>query len=94
MKATGSLINQSGKNKGGPVYFSYEGQAVELTELRDNLDMVVDIMFACREEIDDFIEMECGNGMYQGHFMLIKFGLEQAMKMIGGITPSTEGGDA
>lgn len=77
-----------------PLYLTDEDRAVELPELRDILDMVVDIMDACRDEMDDFIEMACGNGIYQGHFMLVKFGLEQAMKIIKGVTPSTKGGAA
>ncbi len=79
------------KDNGSPAYLNDKGQGVELTALRDSLDMICDIVFACRDNIDDFIEMHCGNGMYQGHFMLMKFGLERAMSMLSEITPATDG---
>ena len=78
------------ENMGRFIYYTDEGHGVELPTLQDTLDVVVDIMHACRGEMDDFIEIHCGNGMYQGYFMLVKFGLEHAMSMINKITPTRD----
>lgn len=73
-----------------------EGQTISMGGLGVGLDTVIDILFACHDNIGDLIDIHCGNGMYQGHFMLLKLGLEHAMDIINGLRPDTDnetGGD-
>ena len=72
---------------GKAVYLSDGGQAVSVAMLGEGLDVVSNILWACREHMDDFLEIHCGNGEYDGHFMLVKLGLERAMSITGGLRP-------
>ena len=95
MKTPISHITASDASKIG--YFNTENQPISLAALADSLDMITDIMDACRDEMDDFLSIHCGNGMYQGHFMLVKLGLEHAISVISGLRPdadSEKGGES
>jgi len=71
-------------------YFNAESQPISLAALADSLGTITDIMGACQDEMDGFLCTHFGNGMYQGHFMLVKLGLEHAMSIISGLRPDAD----
>lgn len=72
------------------IYFNDEGRGVSIGAIHEGLYTVTEIIHACRNMVEDLLDIQCGNGIYNGQFMLMKLGMDHALSITAELGPISD----